>query len=221
MVEPATRGGNWLDRHQSFLDRAKEGGIDLLFLGDSITDGWRNVGLETWVTHFEPLGAANFGLWGDATANLLWRIENGELDGITPRVTVILIGTNDIPWEVTDTGADAARRHTSAAVAQVVATVRSRLPATRILLLGIFPREEKPCLSREVIRSVNGDLALLDDGKHIHFLDVGHIFLEGELIPASIMPDTLHLSPAAYRLWGDAILPAVSHLLHAPLASLT
>ena len=109
MVVAATRPGNWMNRHRSFVDRARQGGIDLLFLGDSITDSWRDTGLETWKSCFEPLAAANFGLWGDAIANLLWRIENGELEGFAARVIVLLIGTNDIPWEVTPEQADPAR----------------------------------------------------------------------------------------------------------------
>lgn len=213
MVVPATRAGNWMNRHQSFLDRARQGGIDLLFLGDSITDGWRDTGLETWTRCFEPLAAANFGLWGDATANLLWRVQNGELEGFAPKLIVLLIGTNDIPWEVTAGQADPSREAAFEAISRVVQTLRSRQPASRILILGVFPREEKPCLAREVLRALNAQLSGLADGNFVHFLDIGHIFMEGDRIPSSIMPDELHLSAEAYRRWGEALLPVVQQLL--------
>src|SRR5271169_5853760 len=94
---PATRATptNWLARHEGFVAEAKKGGVDILFMGDSITDNWRSKGKNVWDKVYAPRHAANFGIGGDRTQHVLWRIENGELDGINPKVTVLMIGTNN------------------------------------------------------------------------------------------------------------------------------
>jgi len=195
-------------RHEQFLEIAKKGGVDLLFLGDSITDGWRGKnGKKVWDEHFEPLKAANFGIGGDRTEHVLWRLKNGELDGITPKLAVVMIGTNN--------GKDPAE-DVAAGITAIVSEVRTKSPTTKVLLLGIFPRGEKPNAGREKNDKVNEIVAKLDDQKSVKYLDIGSKFLaEDKSISKEIMPDFLHLSEKGYQIWAEAILPTVKEMMGA------
>ncbi len=206
-VVPTLRN-DWLIRHNGFVADAQKGGIDLLFVGDSITDNWRRPGKAVWTTRYEPLKAANFGIGGDRTEHVLWRLQNGELKGIHPKVTVLMIGTNN-------TGRD-----TSAQIAEgvtaIVNEIKKQLPETKILLLAVFPRAEKPDSPlRTKIAEVNRTIARLDDGgKSVAYLDIGDKFLQPDgVLPASIMPDFLHPNEKGYEIWGDAMAPKLSELL--------
>jgi len=195
----------FLALHQQFLDRGRSGKIDLLFLGDSITQGWTTTGLEVWNKNFAADHPANFGISGDRTQNLLWRINNGEVDRINPRVVVLLIGTNntDYPWE------DIAR-----ADRKIVGEIRERLPGSKLLLLGIFPREFSPKDPvREKIRKVNRSLSQLDDGTSIRYLDIGNLFLTpAGAVNMELMPDFLHPNAAGYHVWADAMRPLLDEM---------
>jgi lysophospholipase L1-like esterase len=194
--------------HESFVKIAKEGKTELLFLGDSITAGWAGNGKEVWAKSFGPYKPANFGIGGDRTQHVLWRIENGELDGIKPKAAVIMIGTNN-------SGADPAEG-IAKGVTKIVETVRAKSPKTKILLLAIFPRGEKPTPNpgREKIAQVNAIIAKLDDGKNVFFLDIGSKFLQPDgSLTKEIMPDFLHLSPKGYQIWADAISPKLKELM--------
>ncbi len=204
------RQATFMASHEKFLATAKERKAQLLFLGDSITAGWGGAGKEVWAKTFDAYRPANFGIGGDRTQHVLWRITNGELDGIKPRVTVIMIGTNNVS---SSPAGDIAR-----GVTKIVETVRTKLPQTKILLLAIFPRGEKPegklGAFNEKIKEVNATIAKLDDRKHIHFLDIGPKFTQGkDVLDKAIMPDFLHLSPAGYQIWADAIAPKVAELM--------
>ncbi len=195
--------------HEKFLGVAKEGKAQVLFLGDSITAGWAGAGKDVWAKTFSQWNPANFGIGGDRTQHVLWRIENGELEGIKPKVAVIMIGTNN-------TGSDSAEG-IAKGVTKIVTTVRAKLPTTQILLLAVFPRGNKPDgklgASYEKIKEINGILAKLDDQKSIHYLDIGDKFIQGkDALSAEIMPDFLHLSPAGYQIWADAITPKLNEL---------
>ena len=204
-TKPVPRDANWLKRHEGFVALAKKGGVDVLFLGDSITDAWRTYnektqrgGLRVWQKHFEPLKAANFGIGGDRTQHVLWRIQNGELDGIQPKVVVLMIGTNN-------SGSDSAEQ-IAAGIEAIVQEIRKRSPSTKILLLAIFPRGEKPNPQRDKITQVNALIAKLDDGKTVRFLDIGKRFLRDDgTIPPEIMYDYLHLTEKGYEIWAEAI----------------
>jgi lysophospholipase L1-like esterase len=206
-------GGNnlsWMQRHEEFVATAKRGGIDVLFIGDSITDLWRSTGRVPWEAHLAPLRAANFGLDGDRTQHQLWRLQHGEIDGLTPRVVVVLIGTNNTGLEK-----DGTPRNTTAeaieGITLVVRTLRTKLPATRILLLGLFPRGEKESPQRAQISEINAALQRLHDGAHIHFLDLGPRFLAPDgSIPRELMPDLVHPSEAGYAIWAAAIKPLLA-----------
>ncbi len=200
--------------HEIFIDRGRIAPVGLLFLGDSITEAWWNVP-EFWWQRYGAYQPANFGISGDRIQNVIWRLEHGELDRIAPGVIVLHIGTNNT--------ADHSAPEIVAGIDRILALVRTKLPATKVLLLAIFPRgpEKKPdgtpgaaALRMAVIREVNALLSARDDGSRVRFLDIGHVFLDAQGdIPQALMPDQLHLSPAAYEKWADAIQPLLDEML--------
>jgi lysophospholipase L1-like esterase len=203
------------ERHKVFLDIAKKGHIDVVFIGDSITDAWggaghgaRSSGADVWKERFEPLHAANFGIGGDRTQHLLWRIDNGELDGYQARAVVLMIGTNNLR--------DNTDEEIAEGIKAVVAAIRKKQPHAKVLLLGVFPRGEQPAdKNRERIMNINKAIAKLDDdGKTVKYLDFGNRFLElNGTISKEIMPDFLHLTKKGYEIWGDAIDKPLKDLL--------
>jgi lysophospholipase L1-like esterase len=201
---PMNRDGG---QHQAFLKIAKKGGVEVVFLGDSITQGWGNN--KTWQKHFTPLKAANFGISGDQTGHVLWRItEGGELDSITPKVAVVMIGTNNA-------GRDSAEQ-IAEGITLIVKTIHKKTPTTRVLLLAVFPRDEKPGTpTRTKLAEINKTIAKLDDGgKTVKYLDIGEKFLDNEgTLSKDIMPDFLHLSARGYEIWAEAITPTLQEML--------
>jgi lysophospholipase L1-like esterase len=193
-------------RHQGFVEIAKKGGVDFLLLGDSITDGWRGKAKKIYEEKFGPFKPANFGIGGDRTQHVLWRLKNGELEGITPRLCMLMIGTNN--------GGDSAE-DVAAGITAIVKEIRGKSPTTKVLLLGIFPRGEKPNPGREKNDKVNAIVAKLDDGgKTVKYLDIGPKFLGADgVISKDIMPDFLHLSEQGYQIWADAVLPSIQELM--------
>lgn len=197
----------FMKSHENFVAIAKKGDTDLLFLGDSITAGWGGK-KDIWEKAFGAYKPANFGIGGDRTQHVLWRIENGELDGIKPKAAVLMIGTNN---SSSDTAEGIAK-----GITKIVETIRAKTPATKILLLAVFPRGEKAenNAARGKLKQVNATIAKLDDGKHVHFLDIGAKFLEADgSLSKEIMPDFLHLSAKGYQIWADAITPKLAELL--------
>jgi lysophospholipase L1-like esterase len=207
----------WKKRHETFLERTKKGDVDVIFLGDSITQGWEGAGKKAWAATFAPLKAGNYGIGGDQTGHVLWRITEGkELDGITPKVAVIMIGTNN------------AGAHSAAQIAEgitaIVKELKKQKPSIKILLLGVFPRsgtkiekEAKHATAKQLhpkIKQINEIIAKLDDGKTVVYKDIGGKFLDEEgNLPRAIMPDLLHLSPKGYEIWAEAIKGDVEKLL--------
>ena len=210
---PAPKAGkeNWMPQHEANVARARKGGIDLLFVGDSLTKCWFREGREVWTARFAPLHAANFGISGDATEHVLWRIQNGELDNIHPKVVVLLIGTNNITEG--DSPADIAQ-----AVRAIVGEICRRLPNTRILLLGILPRRELAShRDRETIRAINRLISRLHDGDHVTYLDFGDKLLQPDgSLTKELTKDFTHLTAKGYEIFGGAIQPVVESLLRKP-----
>ena len=206
--------GGFLKRHESFLARAKEGPVGLLFLGDSITDNWSKAP-HIFDKYYGKYAPANFGIGGDQTQHVIWRITNGELDGIEPRVSVLMIGTNNSAAHSAD--------QIFAADKKIVEMIRAKIPGTKVLLLAIFargPRKNNDGTPdvwekrMEVIRAVNTKLATLDDGKNVRYLDLGAKFLGNDgTIPNIIMPDQLHPNAAGYQLWAEAMQPLLTEML--------
>jgi lysophospholipase L1-like esterase/ketosteroid isomerase-like protein len=216
-TEPLPRDNAWIKRHEGFVEIAKKGGIDVLFLGDSITDNWRKPeqGLSVWETHFAPLHAANFGIGGDRTQHVLWRMQNGELTGLKPRVVVLMIGTNNTGFERDKLTPRNSTPDIITGVTAIVQGLRTQLPEAKILLLAIFPRaEESTDPVRLQIHEINNAIARLHDGKRIFFLDIGAKFLEPDgALPKDIMPDFLHPNTKGYEIWAEAIKQPLVDLL--------
>lgn len=199
-------------RHEGFVEIAKKGGIDCLLMGDSITDWWRSIGAAVYDKHFGSLKCANFGISGDRTQGVLWRMENGELEGYTPKLMMLMIGTNNLgggtrpgntPEEIAD------------GITAVVSKFRTKFPQARVLLLGVFPRgrtADNP--ARERIREINAIIAKLDDGKSVKYMDIGAKFLEPDgSISVEVMKDGLHPTEKGYQIWADAVMPTFLELL--------
>lgn len=199
----------FLAAHEKFVAQAKEGKARLVFLGDSITAGWGRQP-AIWDKAFGQYDPVNFGIGGDRTQHVLWRIENGELEVIKPQAVVLMIGTNN---SGTDSAEDIAKGITA-----IVDTIKTKQPQAKILLLAVFPRGEKPTgklgAANEKLKQVNATIAKLDDGKTVHFLDIGGKFpvIDGNL-SADAMPDFLHLSESGYQIWADAIGEKLAELM--------
>lgn len=207
-VEPAPRTGNWLKRHASFNARVKQGGVDLLFIGDSITHGWEGAGKKAWQKYYGKRNAVNLGIGGDRTQHVLWRLDNGNIDGISPKAAVIMIGTNN-----SGKGRNTAEEMVDGIVA-VVEKLRARLPDMNILLLGIFPRGKKFNDQRGRINQVNQAIRRLSRDSKVYYLDIGHRFLEDDgSMSRAVMPDFLHLSPKGYEIWAAAIEKPLARML--------
>jgi lysophospholipase L1-like esterase len=207
----------WLARHKLLLERAKKGGADVIFLGDSLTQGWELDGQDAWKERFEPLKAVNFGVTGDKLQHILWRVADGkELQGLKPRVVVLLAGSNNL-------GSDRHGQLTlepdspetiAGGIKTIVSRLREDLPDSKVLLLGILPRAagaDAPV--RGKIQEVNKRLAALTDSDKVRFLDLGSKFLDKDgRIPEDWMPDALHLSPGGYKRFADALAPVLAEL---------
>ncbi len=208
---PAHRLGEawWKERHDACVGLTQKGNVDLVFLGDSITQGWESTGRATWDAKFAPLRAANFGFSGDRTEHVLWRLENGEIVGLKPKVVVLMIGTNNFGHGTSNAA------QTADGVRAIVAKLLAGLPGAKILLLGVFPRgaaADDPM--RLAAAQATAGFQGLHDGKRVHFKDVGRHFvrIDGTL-RSTLMPDLLHLTADAYAIWAKAIEPKVRSLM--------
>jgi lysophospholipase L1-like esterase len=206
-VVPAARSGKQMERHESFNRRIKEGPVDLIFVGDSITQGWEGAGKSVWGEYYTKRNAVNLGIGGDKTQNVLWRLDHGNIDGINPKLAVLMIGTNN------------SRENTSAEIAAgvkaVVEKLRAKLPQTKILVLAIFPRgPNMDDMLRKTNEGANEIIKHLADNKMVHYHDIGPKFLEPDgTLSREVMPDLLHLNEKSYRTWAEAIEPKVKELM--------
>jgi arylsulfatase A-like enzyme len=204
----ATRGDEawWKQRDQAKREEAKQGGFDLVFLGDSITQGWEGAGKEVWQQHFGSVKALNLGFGGDRTEHLLWRLTRNQMGPNRPKAAVILIGTNNTGHLMQ------APDEIAAGVSEVLQTLREKSPKTKVLLLGILPRGESPSDPMRVNNEqVNERIRSLADGEMVVYQDWSDQFLEPDgTISKAVMPDLLHLSGEGYRRWAEAILPMLS-----------
>ena len=200
--------------HQDHLAKAKKGGIDVYFEGDSITRRWGTsdaawaANYANWKANFWGWNAADFGWGADATGNILWRLENGELDGVNPRVIVLLAGTNNV-------GAGASAEEVAEGVFAILRVMRRKAPNATIVLTAIFPRNDDVAFL-PVIEATNARLARAV-GPRVRFLNVDSWLAnsDGRLHPGMTI-DGLHLSPKGYQVWADGLRPILRSILGPP-----
>jgi beta-glucosidase len=203
----------WLPRHKQKLQELKDRhyDIDLVFLGDSITHAWESKGKEYWEAYYGDRKAFNLGFGGDRTEHVLWRIQNGALDGISPKMLVLMIGTNN-----TGHRQDPANE-TAYGIQNIIAEIRTRVPTSQILLLAIFPRAELPSDPlRQLNNEVNTKIEQFADNKQVFFANINHLFLDDKgVLSTSIMNDLLHPESAQYEVWANAIEPQINKVFDA------
>lgn len=201
--KPAPRSDQrWQDRQKLINERVAEAGHEskVIFIGDSITQGWEGSGKAVWERYYKHRNALNLGIGGDRTQHVLWRLENGNLKGIKPKAAVVMIGTNNSNSE------DNSPLQIVEGVTAIVQKLRSQLPEMKILLVAIFPRGENFSVQRGKLAMINQALRKAADNRDIFWIDFGHRFLNSDgTIPADLMPDYLHLSEEGYRIWAQAI----------------
>jgi len=219
---PAVRTDqNSIAAHAQLLDKAKQGGIDVYVIGDSIARRWGATDypalLANWKTNFFGWNAADFGWGADKTENILWRLENGELDGVHPKIVVILAGTNNVG---TRPGGDAKIAEITRGLAGIVYLVRQKAPAAAIVLTGIFPRNDNMAVLPE-IRAINANLARLADGRQVRYIDVSDKLADkdGQLFDGMMNADKLHPALPGYQVWADALKPIFTEILGPPAAT--
>ncbi len=199
----------WMERHERTVARIHQGQVDLLFIGDSITQGWEEDGRPVWDQYYASRRAVNLGYNSDQTENVLWRLEHGELDGLAPKLAIVMIGTNNATMR------EDPPEYTAAGIQAILTTLRTRLPGTKILLLAIFPRgltNDDPF--RRVNEAVNDRLPAFADQRRVFFLNLNRRFLDGDgRLSAEIMSDALHPSALGYRLWAEGMEETIRKLL--------
>ena len=210
-IDPSPRyDDGWKRRQASFNERVKEVGkkAQLIFIGDSITQGWEGEGKEAWADRFSKYDAINLGIGGDRTQHVLWRLNNGNLEGLSPKAAVVMIGTNN------SNGEDNTAEQIAEGVRAIVEKLRTKLPSTKVLLVPIFPRGENPNPQRGKILQANQIIQKLADGENVIWVDLGHKFLNEEgRIPRDLMPDYLHLSKNGYEIWADSLREPLARVL--------
>lgn len=220
-VTPVARtDANSKTAHEQLLEKAKAGRIDVYFAGDSITRRWGATDypdfLANWRQNFHGWNAANFGWGGDTVQNVLWRLTNGELDGVNPKVIVLMAGTNNIGGRVPAGGAEAKVTEIVDGLKAALDVCREKAPDAVVVLMGITPRNDNPAATG-VINAVNERLARLADGKNVRSLNINDKLADkdGKLLPG-MSPDRLHRSAKGYQVWADALKPVLTELLGPP-----
>lgn len=199
------------NKHQANLEIAKKGEAELLFMGDSITDFWRMetgafAGKPVFDKHFGHWKVANFGIAGDTTQGVLYRLKNGEGQGFKPRAVMLMIGTNN-------TGGNNAAE-IAEGIGAIVLQLQKDFPEAQILLLAIFPRATPDSPLRTKIKEINDKIAKLHDGQRVHYLDIGDRFLDDQRrIPSDVMSDALHPSAKGYEIWAEAVKEPLAKLM--------
>ena len=219
--EPVFRtDANSLVAHSQLLAKAKHGGIDVYFEGDSITRRWDALDYPqlraNWKKNFFGWNAADFGWGGDQTQNILWRLENGELDGVNPKVVVLLAGTNNI-GDLAEKSAVRARVELTQGVISIVHLLQTRVPRATIIVMGIFPRNDNMA-AMPLINAVNQNLARFADSNKIRYLNINDKLAgpDGKLFEGMMNQDGLHPTVKAYQIWADALKPLFKDLLGPP-----
>jgi cephalosporin-C deacetylase len=213
---------NSIKAHELLLAKRKQGQIDVYFLGDSITRRWGASDpqyqelLANWKSNFTGWNAADFGWGGDKTQHMLWRLQNGELDGVNPKIVVLMAGTNNIGRASPLGDVDARAAETVRGVKAVVAEIRKRAPGATLLITGITPRNDNIAVM-PIIQKVNGEIEKLADGKAVRYININDQLADKQLrLFDGMADDGLHLTSKAYQQWANALKPVFTELLGAP-----
>ena len=215
---------NSMVAHSQLLAKAKASGIDVYFEGDSITRRWDATDypelLANWKQNFFGWNAADFGWGGDRTQNILWRLQNGELDGVNPKVVVLLAGTNNVSDRAAPGSDEEKAGDITRGVQAILRVLQEKAPAATIIVMGIFPRNDNPAFM-PIIDKINHKLSQIADGKKIRYLNINEKLADhnGMLFDGMMNPDKLHLTVKAYQVWADALKPELTELLGPPAAS--
>ncbi|MDR2463519.1 MAG: GDSL-type esterase/lipase family protein [Verrucomicrobiales bacterium] len=200
---------NWMKRVKTTNEKALARGdaVQLVFDGDSITDGWQGNGRNVWAKHYAQYGAVDFGISGDRTEHVLWRLSQGQAKGLNPKLIALMIGTNNLGGNSAEQIADGVR--------DIVTEYRKICPGAVILLQAVFPRDHKPdTANRKKIKQLNELIGRLADDDKIVFFDFGDKFLEADgVLSPEVMPDFLHPNEKGYQIWADAIQPYIDKYL--------
>lgn len=206
-TKPSSRMGEtwYAARHSDKLSQLSKKNVDIIFIGDSITERWESLGSKYWPGIYVTLTALNLGFRGDQTQHVLWRLENGQIDGISPKIAVLLIGTNNLS-------------HTAQEVADgieaICNTIKRKLPKTKILLLAILPRDDRGPIVRQKNCEINARISSLHDNHQIFFLDIGSHLLDGlGNVRRDLLPDLLHPNSDGYQLCAAILEPTLRKLL--------
>jgi lysophospholipase L1-like esterase len=220
-VQPSARTDrNSRIAHQQLLEKAHKGRIGIYFVGDSITRRWGATDypefLANWKRNFHGWNAANFGWGGDTIQNILWRLQNGELEGVHPRIFVVMAGTNNLGARRITGGEDAQVARVSTGLKAILDLCQRECPQAVIILMGITPRNDRMELM-PIISKINERIAGLADGKKIRFLNLNAQLADhAGVLRAGMSPDLLHLSAKAYQVWADALKPIFTEVLGPP-----
>ncbi len=205
--------------HEQMVARAKKGGIDIYFVGDSITRRWgardrfANEAIsKSWITNFSGWKAANFGWGGDTVENVLWRVENGELDGVNPRVIVVLAGINNVGAET-----DGSAAHIAGGIKAIIEVCEQKAPVATIIVTAIFPRNDNMAVI-PVINDANEKIAMLADGQKVRFVNINRKIADetGKFLPGMVGRDKLHPTVKTYEVWAEALKPIFTEILGPP-----
>lgn len=200
----------WKDRHENCVKITQAKDTEIVFLGDSITQGWETTGKAAFEKHFAHRKVGNFGFSGDRTEHVLWRLENGEIMGLDPKLIVILIGTNNVGH------GSSTPTQTIDGVQAILSKLRTGLPQAEILLLSVFPRAEQASdpLRKAVVEISAGTKKFTEADPKIHWLDIGDKFINADgSIKKEILPDALHLTPEGYEIWAQSMIPVIDKII--------
>jgi beta-glucosidase len=203
---PEVQSWYW-ERMEQVNKRLGEGNADILFVGNSITHGWESAGKTWWDQYYAPLNAVNMGFGWDWTQHTLWRLEHSDFSHISPKLAVVLIGTNN------SNGDDCNAEEIADGMIAVCGRLNKYFPDMKILLLANFPREPGPCSQREKLKKANRLASRIADGKQFFYLDLSYRFLDQNLgLRTDLMPDNLHPNAEGYRVWAEAMMPLIPKL---------
>jgi lysophospholipase L1-like esterase len=209
--------------HERLLEKRKQGRIDVYFEGDSITRRWGTSDeqyktfLENWRRNFFGWNAADFGWGGDTTQNILWRLQNGELDGVNPKVIVLMAGTNNVGRKSPEGDVEARAADVTRGIKAILETFRRKAPRATIILMGITPRNDNMAVM-PLIDRINARIAKFADGKKVRYLNINDRLADkdGKLYEGMTAGDGLHLDVKGYQVWADALKPILNELLGPP-----